>query len=98
MTRLYALQALAHTRTQRGRWQLQLRPAVDARLDELIQKIKFEPDVAKRNGPDPRGPDALADEAFFIPLHHQIRPWAMKPGVETLHPLERLLRRRATQG
>ena len=27
----------------------------------------------------------IRDEALFIPIHHQIRPWAMKPGVDTIH-------------
>ena len=27
----------------------------------------------------------LRDEFLFVPIHHQIRPWAMKPSVSTLH-------------
>jgi hypothetical protein len=25
------------------------------------------------------------DEYLYIPLHHQLRPWAMKKGVTTMH-------------
>jgi peptide/nickel transport system substrate-binding protein len=25
------------------------------------------------------------DEAYYVPLHHQMRPWAMKKNVSTLH-------------
>jgi peptide/nickel transport system substrate-binding protein len=25
------------------------------------------------------------DEHLLLPLHHQMRPWAMKPSVTTLH-------------
>ena len=25
------------------------------------------------------------DEVLLIPLHHQMRPWAMKTGVSTVH-------------
>ena len=25
------------------------------------------------------------DEFLFVPLHHQLRPWAMKTSVTTLH-------------
>ena len=25
------------------------------------------------------------DEAYYVPLHHQMRPWAMKKNVATLH-------------
>jgi peptide/nickel transport system substrate-binding protein len=27
----------------------------------------------------------IKDEALVIPLHHQVRPWAMKTSVTTLH-------------
>jgi peptide/nickel transport system substrate-binding protein len=70
---LYGMQAWGHTRTS------------DAKLDELIQKIKFEPDVPKRNALIKEALLRIRDEALFIPIHHQIRPWAMKPGVDTLH-------------
>ena len=51
----------------------------------LIQKIKFEPDVPKRNALIRDALLRIRDEALFIPIHHQIRPWAMKPGVDTIH-------------
>jgi len=25
------------------------------------------------------------DEAYYVPLHHQLRPWAMKSNVTTVH-------------
>jgi peptide/nickel transport system substrate-binding protein len=27
----------------------------------------------------------IKDEVLLIPLHHQMRPWAMKAGVTTVH-------------
>ena len=27
----------------------------------------------------------VKDEVLVIPIHHQIRPWAMKAGVTTVH-------------
>jgi peptide/nickel transport system substrate-binding protein len=27
----------------------------------------------------------VRDEALVIPLHHQMRPWAMKAGLTTVH-------------
>lgn len=57
----------------------------DAKLDEMIQQIKTEMDQPKR---DALLHDALKltkDEYYYIPLHHQIRPWAMRKGVDTVH-------------
>jgi peptide/nickel transport system substrate-binding protein len=41
--------------------------------------------VPKRNALIKEALLRIRDEALFIPIHHQIRPWAMKPGVDTLH-------------
>ena len=57
----------------------------DAKLDGMIQQIKVEMDTAKR---DALLHDALKltkDEYYYLPLHHQIRPWAMRKNVETQH-------------
>jgi peptide/nickel transport system substrate-binding protein len=82
---LYAMQAWGHTRTGGSDGNFNFGKVSDARLDELIEKIKFEPDVPKRNALIREAITRIRDEALFIPVHHQIRPWAMKPGVETLH-------------
>jgi len=82
---LYAMQAWGHTRTQGADGNFNFGKLSDAPLDALIQKIKFEPDVPKRNALIKEALLRIRDEALFIPIHHQIRPWAMKPGVETLH-------------
>jgi len=82
---LYAMQAWGHTRTQGADGNFNFGKVSDATLDGLIQKIKFEPDVPKRNALIKEAVVRIRDEALFIPIHHQIRPWAMKPGVDTLH-------------
>ncbi len=82
---LYAMQAWGHTRTQGADGNFNFGKVSDAKLDGLIQQIKFEPDVPKRNALIREAISRVRDEALFIPLHHQIRPWAMKPGVDTLH-------------
>ena len=54
-------------------------------VDNLIQQIKTEMDIPKR---DALLGDALKltkDEYYYIPLHHQIRPWAMRKNVTTVH-------------
>ncbi|HEY0956053.1 MAG TPA: ABC transporter substrate-binding protein [Roseateles sp.] len=82
---LYGMQAWGHTRTQGADGNFNFGKVSDATLDGLIQKIKFEPDVAKRNALIREALLRIRDESLFIPIHHQIRPWAMKPGVTTLH-------------
>ena len=50
------------------------------RFDALAAQSSVEPDAKKR--------EALIrtrDEVLVIPLHHQVRPWAMKQGVTTVH-------------
>ena len=57
----------------------------DPKLDAIIDASKTEVDVAKR---DALLRDALkmtADNAYYIPIHHQMRPWAMKKNITTVH-------------
>jgi len=82
---LYGLQAWGHTRTQGADGNFNFGKVSDATLDALIQKIKFEPDVPKRNALIKEALLRVRDEYLFVPIHHQIRPWAMKKGVETIH-------------
>lgn len=47
--------------------------------------MKVETDVAKRNAQIREALLRVRDEVFFIPLHHQMRPWAMRANVEAPH-------------
>ncbi len=82
---LYGMQAWGHTRTNGADGNFNFGKVSDAPLDALIQKIKFEPDVPKRNALIKEALLRIRDEYLFVPIHHQIRPWAMKPTVETIH-------------
>ncbi|WP_422013203.1 ABC transporter substrate-binding protein [Roseateles sp.] len=82
---LYAMQAWGHTRTTGADGNFNFGKVSDATLDGLIQQIKFEPDVPKRNALIREALLRIRDESLFIPIHHQIRPWAMKPNVDTIH-------------
>ena len=82
---LYAMQAWGHTHTNGADGNFNFGKVSDATLDALIQKIKFEPDVPKRNALIREALLRIRDESLFIPIHHQIRPWAMKPNVDTIH-------------
>ena len=82
---LYPLQALARTRTSGADGSFNFSKLSDARLDALIDAIKIEPDVPKRNALIREALLRVRDEFEFIPLHHQVRPWAMKKNVDTVY-------------
>ena len=54
-------------------------------VDRLTDAMKSETDVAKRNGMIREALLRIKDEVLLIPIHHQMRPWAMKAGVTTVH-------------
>jgi peptide/nickel transport system substrate-binding protein len=81
----YSLQSLVRTRTTGGDGNFNFGKASDATLDRLIDAMKTETDVAKRNGLIREALIRTRDEMLVIPLHHQMRPWAMKTGVTTVH-------------
>ncbi len=81
----YALQAWGRTKTTGADGSFNFARVSDAPLDELIDAMKHEPDVAKRNALIRDALIRVRDEVLYIPIHHQIRPWAMKTGVATLH-------------
>ena len=85
----YSLQSLVRTRTTRRRRQLQLLQGQRPRVDRLIDAMKTETDVAKRNAMIREALMRTADEVLLIPLHHQMRPWAMKTERDHGAPLGR---------
>ena len=57
----------------------------NARVDQLTDAMKSETDVAKRNAMIREALLVTRDEHLYVPLHHQMRPWAMKQNVTTVH-------------
>ncbi|MCH7342118.1 ABC transporter substrate-binding protein [Pelomonas sp. CA6] len=82
---LYTMQALARTRTGGADGSGNYFRISDAKLDQIIDAAKVEGDVTKRNALLREGLLRMRDEVLFIPLHHQVRPWAMKKNVSTVH-------------
>jgi peptide/nickel transport system substrate-binding protein len=82
---LYTLQSLVRTKTTGADGSFNLGRVSDAKLDTTIDALKI--------ATDPKGRDALLkealettrDQAYYVPLHHQLRPWAMKKGVSPLY-------------
>ena len=81
----YSLQSLLRTKTTGADGSFNLGRVSDAKLDALIDAAKTEMDPKKR---DAQLRDALIltrDNYYYVTLHHQLRPWAMKKNVTTVH-------------
>jgi peptide/nickel transport system substrate-binding protein len=81
----YTLQSLIRTRTTGADGNFNFSKVSDATVDRLVDAMKSETDVAKRNAMIKEALLRTKDEVLLIPLHHQLRPWAMKAGVTTVH-------------
>ena len=81
----YMVQSLVRTRTSGPDGSFNYSRISDPTIDRLSDAMKTETDVAKRNGLIREALIRIRDEALLIPLHHQIRPWAMKPNVTTVY-------------
>ena len=82
---LYTLQSLVRTKTTGADGSFNLGRISDAKLDALIDAMKTETDVKKRDGLLREALAATRDNYYYVPLHHQLRPWAMKKNVSTVH-------------
>ena len=81
----YSLQSLVRSRTGGADGNFNYGRVSDAKVDQLVDAMKTETDVAKRNAMIREALVRTRDEHLYVPLHHQLRPWAMKQNVETLH-------------
>jgi peptide/nickel transport system substrate-binding protein len=81
----YSLQSLIRTRTSGADGNFNFAKVSDAKVDQLTDAMKSETDIAKRNAMIREALVRTRDEFLYVPLHHQIRPWAMKLGVDTVH-------------
>jgi peptide/nickel transport system substrate-binding protein len=81
----YTLQSLIRTRTSGADGNFNFSKISDKEVDRVVDAMKTETDVAKRNVLIKEGLVRTRDEVLTIPLHHQVRPWVMKAGVTTVH-------------
>jgi len=82
---LYTLQSLVRTKTTGADGSFNLGRISDAKLDAVIDAMKTETDVRKRDAMMREALVATRDNYYYVPLHHQLRPWAMKKNVTTVH-------------
>ena len=81
----YTLQSLIRTRTSGADGNFNFSKISDPQIDKLVDAMKSETDTAKRNAMIREALVRTRDEVLTIPLHHQMRPWAMKQNVTTIH-------------
>ncbi len=85
---LYTLQSLVRTKTTGADGSFNLGRISDSKLDNTIDAIKIATDPAARDALLREGLTKTRDEAYYVPLHHQMRPWAMKKGVSITYSLD----------
>ncbi len=81
----YSLLSLLHTKTTGAAGSFNLGRVSDAKLDALIDAISTEIDVKKRDAMIREALTLTRDNYYYVPLHHQLRPWAMKKNVTTVY-------------
>jgi peptide/nickel transport system substrate-binding protein len=81
----YMIQSLARTKSTGADGNYNFSKVSDPVVDRLTDAMKTETDVAKRNAMIREALVRIKDEVLLIPIHHQMRPWAMKAGVTTVH-------------
>jgi peptide/nickel transport system substrate-binding protein len=81
----YTLQSLVRTKTGGADGSFNLGRISDPKIDALVDAIKTELDTAKRDAMLREALVLTRDNFYYVPLHHQLRPWAMKKNVTAVH-------------
>jgi peptide/nickel transport system substrate-binding protein len=81
----YTLLSLMHTKTTGAAGSFNLGRISDPKLDALIQSCNVETDVKKRDAMLREALTLTRDQYYYVPLHHQLRPWAMKKNITTVY-------------
>jgi peptide/nickel transport system substrate-binding protein len=81
----YTLQSLVRTKTGGAEGSFNLGRISDAKLDTTIDAIKIATDPRARDALLREGLIETRDNHYYVPIHHQLRPWAMKRSVTTVH-------------
>jgi peptide/nickel transport system substrate-binding protein len=81
----YTLQSLVRTKTTGADGNFNLGRISDPKLDTTIDAIKIATDPRARDALLREGLVNTRDQHYYVPIHHQLRPWAMKKNVTTVH-------------
>ncbi|MGH8690920.1 MAG: ABC transporter substrate-binding protein [Burkholderiales bacterium] len=81
----YMLQSLVRTKTTGADGNFNQGRISDPKLDTTIDAIKIATDPRARDALLREGLVTTRDQHYYVPIHHQLRPWAMKKAVSTVH-------------
>lgn len=81
----YTLQSLVRTKTTGADGNFNQGRISDLKLDNTIDAIKIATDPKARDALLREGLVTTRDQYYYVPIHHQLRPWAMKKNVSTVH-------------
>jgi peptide/nickel transport system substrate-binding protein len=82
---LYTLQSLVRSKTTGADGSFNVGRISNPKLDTTIDAIKVAADPKARDALLREALESTRDNAYYVPLHHQLRPWAMKRSVNTVH-------------
>jgi peptide/nickel transport system substrate-binding protein len=82
---LYTLQSLVRTKTTGADGSFNQGRISDPKLDTTIDAIKISTDPKARDALLKEALEVTRDQAYYVPLHHQMRPWAMKKNVSIVY-------------
>ena len=85
---LYMLQSLVRTKTTGADGSFNQGRVSDKKLDDMIDQIKVETDTKKRDALLKESLEITRDQYYYVPLHYQMRPWAMKQGVGIAYSID----------
>jgi peptide/nickel transport system substrate-binding protein len=85
---LYMLQSLVRTKTTGADGSFNIGRISNPKLDTTIDAIKIATDPEARDALLKEGLEVTRDQHYYVPLHHQMRPWAMKKEVNITYSLD----------
>jgi peptide/nickel transport system substrate-binding protein len=83
----FTLQSLLRTKTTGADGSFNQGRVSDPKLDSIIDTLKFANEANGRSALLREGLVRTRDQYYYVPLHHQMRPWAMKKGVSPSYDL-----------
>ena len=85
---LYMLQSLVRTKTTGADGSFNQGRISNPKLDTTIDALKIATDRVARDALLKEALEVTRDQAYYVPLHYQMRPWAMKPGVSITYSID----------
>jgi peptide/nickel transport system substrate-binding protein len=84
----FTLQSLVMTKRGGADGSFNFNRISDPIVDGLVDGMKAEPDALRRNQLIRDALQRVKTEHLLLPLHHQVRPWAMRRSITTVHRMD----------